>query len=138
MDRKTWKEKLIGSKLPPGLANIEWKSIGRDKQEIGDDSLGNEWIREAVIESSLANDIEELEMNNEYQIFDMWTTLCSEYREAIFIPVFVRVKSNLIIESIRIDAYFSCGPCHGRPGYLDLQKREENQIGRMFKELSNR
>ena len=79
-------------------------------------------------------------MNNEdqYQVFDMWTTLCSEYREAIFIPVFVRVKSNLINESIRIDAYFSCGPCHGRPGYLDLQKREENQIGRMFKELPKR
>jgi len=65
MMRKTWKEKLVGSKLPPGLANIKWESIGHDKQEIGDDSLGNEWIREAVIESSLANDIEQLEMNNE-------------------------------------------------------------------------
>jgi hypothetical protein len=59
VDRKTWKEKLIESKLPPGLANIKWKSIGRDKQEFGDDPLGNEWIREAVIESSLANDIEQ-------------------------------------------------------------------------------
>jgi len=135
--QKTWKEKLIGSKLPISLSNIEWESVENSKQEFGDDPLGNEWIKEAVIRPSLTDDVEQLDMNGEeYQIFDWRTTLCSEYREAVFISVSIRVKSNVIIEFVKIGAYFSYGLGHGRPRYLDLQKREENQVGRMLKELS--
>ncbi|WP_143337289.1 hypothetical protein [Humidesulfovibrio mexicanus] len=110
----TWQSKVIGLALPESIKNIAWHESDGDSQAYGDDMYGNEWVRE----------------DGTYRV-----TLQSEYREAVFIPVFVNVDKSFSVTDLEIEAYVSYGPSHGRPGYLDPQKREINQVGRLIKLL---
>jgi hypothetical protein len=98
--------------------------------------MKNEWRREKNTRSCLDEKSKEPKLIIENMPgFTLWTTLQSAYREAVHLPVLVTVNQEGMIEYIEIQAYVSYGPCHGRPGYIDVQRREENQVGRLIKTL---
>ncbi len=136
MKRISWQEKLVGSKLPLALAKIEWQNVGEGEQQVGWDTMNNEWRREKNTRSYWDEKSKEPKLITEtIPGFKMWTTLMSEYRKAVNLPVFITVDEEGKIEDIEIDAFVSYGPCHGRPGYTTAQQREEHQIGRLLKAL---
>ncbi len=110
----TWQERMIGNKLPKSLLGIDWRQVTGGRQEYGDDPFGNDWRKEGG---------------------QIWTTVTSEYREAIYLPVFLTVDSNDVVTDVEIQAYASYGPSHGRPAYVEPQRREQNQVGRFIKSL---
>lgn len=137
MKRTTWQDSLIGTKLPAALASIKWQNVGQGEQQVGWDPLGNEWMREKNTRSYWDKKSEQPKpITESVSGFKMWTYVFSEYREAIYLPVLITLDADGRIEGIEIEAYISYGPCHGKPGYTNAQRREENQVRRLLKALS--
>jgi hypothetical protein len=104
--------RFVGSQLPASIAEIKWKECS-GSQQYGYDCLGNEWIREGST---------------------LWTTLTSEYREFVFLPLTLSISDNEVT-AVELEAYASHGPCHGRPEYIEPRTRESQQATRLLKEL---
>lgn len=136
MKRNSWQDRLIGVELPAALANIEWEGIFDSEQEVGEESMGNVWCRERNTRAYWDEKRKKPKLITEYiPGFVMWTTLLSQYREAVHLPVFVTVNEDGKVDYIEIEAYVSYGPNHGPPGYINVQQREGYQVGRLLKEL---
>jgi hypothetical protein len=107
------------------------------KQEVGWDQMGSEWRREKKTGSSWDKQSEPARIITQVlPSFVMWTTLLSKYREAVCLPAFLTLNQPEIIDDIEIEAYVSYEACHGSPRNVDIQRREENQVGRFSRTLS--
>jgi hypothetical protein len=109
-------QRFVGSKLPPALARLEWRRVSEGSdQEYALDCFENEWRR----------DDPEL----------IHTTVQSEYRPAVSLPVFIAITAQDVIDGIEVEAYVSYGLGTGRPEDLSPQVRELHQVERMIKSL---
>lgn len=119
MATKPWWEAVIGAPAPPALQGIDWQEVSDGGQRYGEDPFGNDWRCERSEEG-----------------YSFWTTLASDYRADVYLPVFLRTDGELVVTDVEIEAYVSFGPCHGRPGYLSPQSRECMQAIRLLKQLA--
>jgi hypothetical protein len=119
MQKKSWEAKVIGLKIPKSIVSMEWKRVGSGNQFVAYDMFDNDWRIDGEIDG-----------NN----FRMWTSIYSDYREAIHLPVFIDVEGG-VVKSVEIECFFSTGTCHGRPSYTCPQARERYQVGRLIKKL---
>jgi Fe-S cluster assembly iron-binding protein IscA len=107
-------QRFVGLKIPEVIAEIQWSSVGGGTQQRGVDRFGTEWRREEGY---------------------VWTTLNSEYRQTVFLPVHIDISADNDIEAVDVDAYISYGLCQGRPQDVEPQKRELHQVLRYLKSL---
>jgi hypothetical protein len=113
----SWQVKLEGAKLPKALVEIEWEEVDKT-QSVGEDEFNNEWRK-----------------SPEKGGYVLWTTLASEDRDSVHIPVSLHTDKDFVVSWVEVEAFSSHGPSHGRPEYLSLKKSEKDQVEEFFKEI---
>lgn len=117
MGNKAWEETVIDALLPHGIAAIGWTAAGKECR--GEDPLGNIWRRVARDDGA------------QFQ-----TTLESDTRTNVHLPVILRTDSELVVIGLKVEAYLSAGTHRSQVGALGVQAREGEQVERLLRMLA--
>jgi len=121
----SWDEKWVGMPMPKGI-RVDWNEISDSDQDLWVDVLDNEW------RSELAETLAE-KGGNSLPLYNLWTSVFSEYSEMVLLTVTLRVRHGGIIEQVEVDGFMAS---HARPSSICPSFREKYQIACLLKKLA--